>query len=295
MRFPFKPFVLLACLVAGASAAPPNFKLPPLNHPATTVSLPGKFIWADLFTADVAASTKFYGELFGWEWRTFGSGPSAYHLASVAGEPVAGAVARPQVKGETAGAHWIGYISVPDIANAVQQVSAAGGRVLLAPRPVPDRGQLAVVADNEGTLFGVLQSSSGDPADYRAEAGEWDWAQLLAGDVKQAAGFYSTVFGYTLQESPRPKLEDNVYLVSGGFARAGVAKLPVHPDWKPVWLGFIRVTDVAATVAKAKALGGNVLADTITTPEGVQVAVISDPAGAPVGLVSMNRPQPVVK
>ena len=56
----------LAALAIGAAAATPGAKLPPLNQPATTVSLPGKIIWNDLFTADLAASTKFYGALFGW-------------------------------------------------------------------------------------------------------------------------------------------------------------------------------------------------------------------------------------
>jgi hypothetical protein len=281
-----KLIALLAGLAVGASAAAPNFKLPPLNQPASTASHPGQFIWADLFTADVAASTKFYGELFGWEWKTFGSGPSAYSLASVGGEPVAGAVLRPRVKGETAGAHWIGYIAVPDIASAAQKATAAGGRVVLAPRPVPDRGQLAIVADNEGTLLGLLQSSSGDPEEHDAKAGTWSWAQLFAGDVAHAKTFYPAVFGYTVEAASHAQLADSIYLFSGGVARAGVARMPADRQAKPVWLGFVRVTDVAATVARAKALGGNVVGETRTTPDGAVVAVITDPAGAPIGLVS---------
>ena len=33
---------------------------PPLNHPATQEQHPGKFVWADLFTTDPEAATKFY-------------------------------------------------------------------------------------------------------------------------------------------------------------------------------------------------------------------------------------------
>ncbi len=290
MHSRFKLVALLASLALSASAAAPSAKLPPLNQPATTVSHPGKIIWSDLFTADLAASTKFYGALFGWEWRVVSDSPRAYSLAYANGTPVAGAVYRAKKPGETAGAHWIGYIAVPDISAAVQKATAQGGRVLLSAREIPDRGQLAVLTDNEGTPFGVLQSSSGDPEDYLAEPGQWDWAQLMAGDVAKATGFYTSVFNYTMRENAG-KTGKNVYLYSSGYARAGLAKLPEHPNWKPVWIGFVVVADVPATVAKAKTLGGEVLADT-KTMDGTSVAVISDPAGAPIGLISQNEAAP---
>lgn len=285
MQFPLKLAVLLAGLAVAASGAAPDFKLPPISSPATAVAQPGKFIWADLFTADAAASTKFYGQLFGWEWRTYGSGPAAYHLAMSGGQPVAGAVTRPSAKGETATAHWVGYISVPDLAAAAQKVTAAGGRLLLAPRPVPDRGQLAVVTDKEGAVFGLLQSSSGDPAERDAAAGQWSWAQLFAGDVATAQTFYQAVIGYQVEAAHTPALADSIYLLHDGTARAGVARMPAEHDARPVWVGFVRVASVADCVARAKALGGTVIADTRTTADGATVAVIADPAGAPVGLV----------
>lgn len=288
MHSRFKLLALLAGLAISAAAAAPNSKLPPLNQPATTVSIPGKIIWVDLFTSDLAASTKFYGALFGWEWREVATSPRAYSLAYAHGTPVAGALFRAKKDGETAGAHWIGYVSVPDIATAVQKVTAHGGKVLLSAREIPDRGHLAVVTDNEGTPFGVLQSSSGDPDDYLAESGQWDWAELMAGDVAKATAFYTSVFGYTVRENAG-KTGKNTYLYSSGYARVGLAKLPDHPGWKPVWISFVAVADVAATVAKAKSLGGEILADTRNL-DGTKVAVISDPAGAPIGLISLNQP-----
>lgn len=66
MKYYLKLNTLFAVLALGASAAVPEFRIPPLNNPATT-TLPEKFIWVDLSTADAAVSTKFYTELFGWE------------------------------------------------------------------------------------------------------------------------------------------------------------------------------------------------------------------------------------
>jgi len=54
--------LLGAWLPLSAHAA--NF--PPLNDPATREAHPGKFVWAELFTADSAAATRFYTGVFGW-------------------------------------------------------------------------------------------------------------------------------------------------------------------------------------------------------------------------------------
>ena len=89
MKHPFKSAALLASLALSAFAAAPEFRVPPLNDPATTTTRPGKFIWIDLFTADPAVSTKFYTELFGWQWELVGHGPQAYQIAYQNGLPIA--------------------------------------------------------------------------------------------------------------------------------------------------------------------------------------------------------------
>ena len=33
---------------------------------------PGRWIWADLVTSDVAAAADFYGKVFGWTYETYG-------------------------------------------------------------------------------------------------------------------------------------------------------------------------------------------------------------------------------
>src|SRR5262245_11723679 len=63
--------VALFLLVSfGFAADPPP--LPPLTTVSGSPRLPGKFVWADLVTDDVAAAQKFYGQLFGWTFREAG-------------------------------------------------------------------------------------------------------------------------------------------------------------------------------------------------------------------------------
>jgi len=278
MQRNFLRAALFTALALVACGADPVIRVPALNVPATAESHPGKFVWTDLFTADPAASQKFYAALFGWEWRAQGT---EYAVAYVNGLPVAGAVHRPTVKGETARARWIGFVAVTDLAATIKSVSAQGGRTALGPRDIPDRGQVAVFADAEGALFGGVQSSSGDPADYALADGEWAWAQLLAGDVAKATDFYRTVFGYEVQAAPGAAGQKNAYFMREGFARAGLAQLAEKSDRKPQWLGFIRVTSVADAIAKAKTLGGSVLYES-TSP---RAAILADPTGAAVGII----------
>src|SRR5262245_43127939 len=68
--------VLLFTALCGFAAQPTQPPPPPLP-PLTTVSgsprLPGKFVWADLVTDDVAAARKFYGHVFNWTFRDLGN------------------------------------------------------------------------------------------------------------------------------------------------------------------------------------------------------------------------------
>jgi hypothetical protein len=51
------------------------------------------------------------------------------------------------------------------------------------------------------------------------------------------------------------------------------------------WLNFVRVESAAASTAKALALGGRVLVQPRVDRHGGMVAVVADPAGAPIGLM----------
>ena len=66
-------FLLLSLAVVGARAD----DLPPINAVPTGLTLPGKMIWADLYTKNPAGEIQFYTELFGWNgWMTITRGPA---------------------------------------------------------------------------------------------------------------------------------------------------------------------------------------------------------------------------
>ncbi|MGH7798353.1 MAG: VOC family protein [Candidatus Binatia bacterium] len=275
--------VLAASLVSPARAATPE--LPPLNEPPTSSRLPGKFVWVDLLTPDVARAEAFYGKLFGWTFRKIGD----YTLAFLGEEPMAGLVHIQQKPGERKPGRWIGYISVPDVPAAQRQVLSQGGKVLVSARSLPKRGDLAVFADREGAIFGVMSSSSGDVEDFLTETGDWIWAQFFSRQGDTAAKFYASIAGSTILEAPKPDGSRRWFLVSQGYARASIIELPRNrTDTGPGWLGYIRVTDVASTVALAGKLSGRVVVPPRPDLFDGKVALIADPSGGVFGVLQWD-------
>ncbi|MDH4047278.1 MAG: VOC family protein [Gammaproteobacteria bacterium] len=266
-----------------AKALPP---LPPLADPPTHLQLPGKFVWADLFVEDDDKARQFYSQLLGWTWRTIGSGPDAYDLAENDGIPIAGLVQRDRQKGEVAGGIWISYVSVPDPGASASQIVSLGGKTLVPVTQVNGRGDFAIFSDPAGALFGIARSDSGDPPDYQSRIGDWIWIQLAARDATQAAKFYSAVAGFDMTERPDTGAAEDLLLVSGGYARAGISQ--VDDDRPPVWVPFVRVGNAAGAAERAVALGAELILPPQDDIMGGDLVVIADPAGAVLGLLTWD-------
>jgi len=273
-------------VLASAAVAAPTFVLPPLVQPASTEHHPGKVIWADLVTPDIAGAKHFYGELFGWTFTDVHTGAVDYSVALLDGNPVGGLFQRAIRPGEHRQPAWLTFISVRDVGAAERDILAQGGKVVAPPRSYPDRGRQAVFADPQGAVFAVLQSSSGDPQDVLAAPGEWIWSSVLARDPDTDAAFYQNVFGYEVFEIPSNDGSKHILLSTDDYARASLNALPADAAKRhPHWLNFVRVDSVTATAARAEALGGRVLVQPFTDRHGGLIAVLADPAGAPFGLL----------
>jgi predicted enzyme related to lactoylglutathione lyase len=58
--------------------------------------------------------------------------------------------------------HWLNFVRVTDAADSARKVVELGGRVLVEPRVDRHGGQLAVLADPSGAIFGVMEWSDTD-------------------------------------------------------------------------------------------------------------------------------------
>jgi len=284
---------LAATLAIGISGSGRAADFPALNAPATGETHPGKFVWAELFTADPAAATKFYTGVFGWTSGTLNKDGVGYTVFSNGTHPVAG-LRRRSLTAIGHSARWVHYIAVADINGTLALATKAGATIRAPARPFPDLGSQAIITDVDGSPVGLIQSTSGDSADTDPVAGDWNWVHLFVKQPATAAEFYRTVFNYETAPDSRPGKSAEWVLSNGPVNRGGISVIPDREDAKPGWLGVIRVADLDATLALVPGLGGEVMVAPHEAAFGSRFAVIADPTGGTVGLVQyLNNVNPV--
>jgi hypothetical protein len=100
---------------------------------------------------DGAALQKFYGTAFGWDMQDVMNG--AYYMAHP-GEGINGGVGSAQ----GGPGHVTFYVEVEDPAAALEQISSLGGRTVQEPMDVPGGPTIALFADPEGHVVGLVKS-----------------------------------------------------------------------------------------------------------------------------------------
>lgn len=282
--------VLAALLaVAAAPVAAAQLQLPAIVAPASQEHHVGKVIFVELVTPDLAAAKRFYGGLFGWTFRDIDADGTPYAEALLDGQPVAGLFQKSVPPGAHFQSAWLSYFAVSDVDAATQAATQHGAKLLFAPHSFPDRGREAVLADPQGAVFALLASSSGDPPDLLADPGDWIWSSLITSDPDTDTAFYQALFGYDVFELPAAAGTQHLLLASGNYARASVNPLPAkRPDVHPRWLNYVRVADAVAMTTRVAALGGRILVEPRAEPDGGTLALVTDPMGAPFGLLEWS-------
>jgi hypothetical protein len=119
---------------------------------AQLVNEPGTFVWAELQSSDLAASKKFYGEVFGWSW----GGGADYAEVVVAGRSVSGVMPRPEGMPADLPDHWITYFGTADVDKSVDLAKSLGASVAAGPIDIP-QGRFAVLIDPQGAAFAIFK------------------------------------------------------------------------------------------------------------------------------------------
>lgn len=97
----------------------------------------------------------FYRSVFGW--RVSQWGPVDYwSVESDPGEGIDGGLTLRSQEDPTA----VVYVDVPSLAEAVDRVVAAGGRVAAGRMPIPGTGWIARIVDTEGNVLGIFQADA---------------------------------------------------------------------------------------------------------------------------------------
>lgn len=122
----------------------------------TTSAAPGKPVWAELLSNDVAAAGVFYRDLFSYDVRTIDRRGGKFTLLEVHGIDRAGILANPT---EEYSPVWLTFFGVNDPAAAARKAVSLGGEVILDASADLRDGTVAVVTDPAGAVL-VLQKWS---------------------------------------------------------------------------------------------------------------------------------------
>mgnify|MGYP002067227915 FL=1 len=120
----------------------------------TTAAAPGRVVWNELLTNDVAAATEFYRRVVGFDARTIKRRGGEYTLLARNGIDRAGLLKNPAPDWTPT---WLTYFGVKDAAAAATRAEELGGQILVPVSPEVREGTMAVVKDPTGALL-VLQN-----------------------------------------------------------------------------------------------------------------------------------------
>lgn len=241
----------------------------------------GRFVWFEYSSKDLAKSQGFFGELFNWSVQRVPMAKGDYAMIA-SGDATIGGYAQPMAGAPVA--WWLSHLQVEDAAASQKQVEKLGGKILVPAFSV-GVGNMAVVADPLGGVFALWQPTGREPGgDYRGTTGSFCWNELYTENPEASVKFYAALGGFEVEAMDMPGMGKYYQLKSEGKARAGVLKSPM-PGIPQSWMPYVQVASCDATHDKAKKLGASIVVPPTTIPGVGKFAVMTDPAGAALGIL----------
>lgn len=259
--------------------------------------IPGVPCWVDTNQPDPQAACRFYADLFGWEVEQV-LPDGGYAIGRIRGGDVAGVASIPDDAPPVA--TWNTYVWVDSADETAARARQAGGQAT-EPVDVLDAGRMSVITDPEGATCCAWQPKAHRGAQVVNEHGSLNFNTLATRDLDGAKAFYGAVFGWealalpsgimwTLPgygdhlEAATPGLREQMAAMGApdGFIDVVAAVEPIADDDATTpahWGVTFGVDDADETAARAKDLGGEVVAGPVDAP-WVRMAVIRDPQGA---------------
>lgn len=121
-----------------------------------------------------------------------------------------------------------------------------------------------------------------------AEHAKFYWNELVTDNVAATKAFYGAVVGWKYEDMAMA--DGSKYTVikvgdapAGGImdkAAMGGSDMPSH------WAAYVHVSDVDAAVARVAGAGGKVLQPCFDVPGVGRIAIIADPSGAVLGIMT---------
>ena len=271
MQLIFRP-VALALLMLGLLAGCAVTEIRPQKAPGT-------FAWFDLVTDAPEAARGFYGPLFGWSFRP--GGTQDYELITMDNLLIGGMTEVEDSDPNSPVSQWVPALSVEDVFESARIARKNGAR-LESPLIKSTAGQFALIRDATSAPLTLYDGQDGFVLEAAGTENGWVWADLFTDRPQTARRFYSALAGFETRKARSASGEAMEIFTLGGEDRGGLVRVR-RSDIEPNWLPYVAVSDLDATIAKARQLGGRLLS------AEAGVAIIIDPTGAAIGLAERGE------
>lgn len=237
---------------------------------------PGTFLGAVLVSDDAPAASTFYASLFGWDMERADDGGYAVRHK---GQMIAGIAPIREKDGEIEESTWLVGLMVEDVEKSLEIATKQKATIHEEVDRVSNYGGFAVIADRQGAPLLLIEPGR-KPLGHGEGHGSLVWAELWTNDIEDAAAFYAKVIGVGHDTVDRGGQEYHVF-TSEKKPRSGIIKIPAElENVEPGWAPYVAVSDIAASLAKVKGLGGRIIFGEVEHPTTGSVALILDPSGA---------------
>lgn len=226
---------------------------------------------------DGPALERFYAELFGWGVSSM---PEMQYATvdTRAGTGINGGIGT----SPDGSARVTFYVGVADPQATLDRADSLGGSTLMPVTEIPGIVTLAMFADPQGNLTGLVKADPHMPA-TGPSSGDGigvTWFEALAPDGDALRQFYCDLFGWTVKDVG----------AAGGFVYFEVEGAGIGggiggtPDGKPHTNVYARVTDAQSLLDQAESLGGKTVMPPSKMDPNLVIAQFADPQGNVFGL-----------
>lgn len=239
-----------------------------------------RFCWHGCISTDTDAAKAFYTQVLGLGVETVPMGDMQATFFSAADKNFAHLTDPPM---EGVPSHWNNYLRVDDVDATAAAVVANGGAVVVPATDIPP-GRFSVVSSPSGATFTLFREAGETSEHHPGGNGSVHWVELHSQSLDADLAWLTATFGFDVSEMPMP--QGKYYLLnSDGELRGGA--MAAHDASVPsMWLTWIQVGDVDATVTSVGSHGGNVLAPTWDVPNVGRMSIVQDPTGGVFGVIT---------
>ena len=234
---------------------------------------PGTFCWHEVNTRTPAETIAFHTAVFGWTTESMPVPKGSYTLFKRGDDMVGGCLEMTEEWPADAPEHWQSYVAVADVRETAGRVESLGGAVMVPPFEVPI-GVISVVRDPGGGVFSLFQGGDGrNPVGVGTIAHN----ELLATDLPTSVAFYEGLIGWTTATAPIDGQAYHMFMMDGAMKAGAMAAPPEAKLPCNMWLPYVQVEDVDATIATVVECGGKVAMPPSDIPTVGRIAVFTTP------------------